>query len=92
VLCSYYEGRMAGLQAGQAMQRVLLTANTLGLSASFMSEPVEVPGIHAELRRALGGSLVPQTVLRVGFGSAVAATPRRPIGDLLIEPVSTPAG
>jgi hypothetical protein len=74
VLCSFYDGRLAELQAGQAMQRVLLAATTLGLSASFLSQPVKVPGIRDELRRALGGSLVPQTMLRIGFGSPGAAT------------------
>jgi nitroreductase len=90
VLCSFYSGPLAELQAGQAMQRVLLAATTVGLSASFLSQPVEVPGIRDELRRALGGSLVPQTMLRIGFGSPVPATPRRSVDDLLIEPTGTP--
>ncbi len=91
VLCSFYEGRLGELQAGQAMQRVLLAATTLGLSASFLAQPVEVPGIRAELRRTLGGSLVPQIMLRIGSGFAVPATPRRSVEDLLIRPVSGPA-
>lgn len=86
VLCSYYNGPLAELQAGQALQRVLLTATTLGLSASFMSQAVEVRSVREELRRALGGSLEPQTVLRVGFGSPVPASPRRPVRELLLEP------
>lgn len=86
VLCSYYDGRLAELQAGQAMQRVLLTATSLGLSTSLLSQPSEVPGTRAQLRRAMGGSLVPQTIVRIGFGSPVPATPRRPVDDLLMEP------
>lgn len=84
VLCSFDDGPLAELQAGQALQRVLLTATTLGLSASFMSQAIEVRPIRDQLRRALGGSLTPQTVLRIGFGSPVPASPRRPIGDLLL--------
>jgi hypothetical protein len=88
VLCSYYEGQLAELQAGQAMQRVLLAATSLGLSTSFLSQPVEVSGTRAELRRAMGGSLVPQAILRIGFGSPASPTSRRPVGELLMEPAS----
>ncbi|AHH96937.1 nitroreductase [Kutzneria albida DSM 43870] len=83
VLCSYYEGPLAELQTGQALQRVLLTATELGMCASFLSQPIEVPAQHARLRRLLGSGAVPQVVLRVGFGSPVPATPRRPVTDLL---------
>ncbi|MFD5824165.1 Acg family FMN-binding oxidoreductase [Lentzea sp. NPDC060358] len=83
VLCSFYDGPLGELQAGQAMQRVLLTAGTRGLSASFLSQPVEVRQVREELRRSLGGMLVPQTVLRLGFSTPVPATPRRPVAELL---------
>ncbi|WP_330275898.1 nitroreductase [Lentzea sp. NBC_00516] len=86
VLCSHYEGSLGELQAGQAMQRVLLTATTLGLSASFLSQPVEVRAVREDLRRALGGLLVPQTVLRLGFSTPVPPTPRRPLSELLVKP------
>jgi hypothetical protein len=84
VLCSFHEGPLAEVQAGQALQQVLLTATTLGLSASFLSQPIEVAHIRATLRRALGTTLEPQAILRIGYGSPVAATPRRPVTDLLI--------
>ncbi|MEU5690840.1 nitroreductase [Actinosynnema sp. NPDC020468] len=87
VLCSFYDGPSAELQTGQALQRVLLTATTFGLSASFLSQPVEVRPVRDELRRALGGTLVPQTVLRVGFGSPVPASPRRPVAELVDSPL-----
>ncbi|NGY62416.1 nitroreductase [Lentzea sp. NEAU-D13] len=85
VLCSHYDGPLGELQAGQAMQRVLLTATTRGLSASFLSQPVEVHRVREDLRRALGGMLVPQTVLRLGFSTPVPPTPRRPVADLLVN-------
>ena len=86
VLCSFYDGPLGELQAGQAMQRVLLAATVHGLSASFLSQPVEVRSIREQLRRSLGGILVPQTVLRLGFSTPVPATPRRPVSELLLEP------
>jgi nitroreductase len=85
IVCSFYDDPAADLSAGQAMQRVLLTATTLGLSASFLSQPIEVPPVRDELRRTLGGTLVPQTILRLGFGLPVPPTPRRPVEDLLLE-------
>lgn len=85
VLCSFYDGPLSDLQAGQAMQRVLLTATTHGLSASFMSQPVEVKRVRDDLRRALGGVLVPQTVLRMGFSTPVPATPRRSVAELMVD-------
>lgn len=85
VVCSYYEGPLAELHAGQAMQRVLLTATTLGLSASFIAQPIEVPSCREELRRLLGAGINAQTILRVGHGSPVAPTPRRPVADMLID-------
>ncbi|MBV9012829.1 MAG: nitroreductase [Pseudonocardiales bacterium] len=84
VLCAFHEGPLADLQGGQALQHTLLTATTLGLSASFLSQPIEVPRIRAELRRALRTTLNPQAILRIGFGSPVPATPRRPVAELLM--------
>ncbi|GAA3458068.1 Acg family FMN-binding oxidoreductase [Saccharothrix longispora] len=89
VLCSFTDGPLAELQAGQALQRVLLTATDLGLAASFLSQAVEVRSVRQELRHSIGGAVVPQSVLRVGFGSPVPPTPRRAVEDLLLEGVPT---
>ncbi|MGW6442650.1 Acg family FMN-binding oxidoreductase [Lentzea sp. NPDC055074] len=86
VVCSFYDGPLGELQAGQAMQRVLLAATVRGLSASFLSQPVEVRSVREQLRRSLGGMLVPQAVLRLGYSTSVPPTPRRPVSELLLEP------
>lgn len=90
VLCSFSEDALAELQAGQALQRMLLTATTLGLSASFLSQPIEVPHLRTELRRTLSTTMSPQAVLRIGFGSPVPDTPRRPVADLLMPERARP--
>lgn len=90
VLSAYLTGSHAEIQAGQAMQRVLLTATAHGLAASFVSQIVEVPAIREELRRLVGGPLLPQVVLRIGYGDPVLATPRRPVAELL-APRTCPA-
>jgi nitroreductase len=84
VLCSFYDGPLGELRTGQALQRVLLTATTLGLSVSFLSQAIEVRSVRDEVRRTLGGAVLPQTMLRVGFGSPVPATPRRDVEELLL--------
>ncbi|WP_290059513.1 Acg family FMN-binding oxidoreductase [Amycolatopsis solani] len=82
VLGSFDDTRVDRIRAGQAMQRVLLTATAAGLDASFISQPVEVPSIRAELRRLLGGGLWPQIVLRLGRGTPTPWTPRRALEDV----------
>ncbi|MGW5051924.1 Acg family FMN-binding oxidoreductase [Actinokineospora sp. NPDC004072] len=84
VLQSFTDGPAEQLQAGQALQRVLLTATALGLSASLLSQPVELPQSRAELGRLLGNRLTPQAVLRVGYGTPTPATPRKPLSDVLV--------
>lgn len=79
------------IRAGQAMQRVLLTATAVGVDASFISQPVEVAATRARLRNVLGGGLWPQIVLRLGYGAPVSWTPRREIEDILVEALPTSA-
>jgi nitroreductase len=83
VLSAHLHGPHADLQAGQAMQRVLLTATTRGLSASFLSEIIEVPHTRENLRRLIHGTRAPHVVLRIGYGHPLPPTPRRPVADLL---------
>jgi hypothetical protein len=74
VIGTFHDHPAARLQAGQAMQRVLLTAATLGLSAAFNSELVEVPAARLRLREMVGGGLWPHTVLRLGYRSLPAVS------------------
>lgn len=83
VLTSHLTGPAADVQAGQALQRVLLTATDLGLAASFASQVVEVPRTREDLRRLIRGTRPPQAVLRIGHGYPVQATRRREVADLV---------
>ncbi|MFE9956597.1 Acg family FMN-binding oxidoreductase [Micromonospora sp. NPDC005299] len=73
--------------AGQALQRVLLTATDAGLAVSMLSQPIEVPGAREALRLSLGRFGTPQMVMRIGFGQPGRTTPRRPVDDVLDLPV-----
>jgi nitroreductase len=66
------------LRGGQALQRLLLGATVEGLSASFLSQPTEIPAIRGALRELIGARAHPQTVLRIGYGYPAPQTPRRP--------------
>lgn len=85
VLTSHLSGPHADVRAGEALQRVLLTATAEGLAVSFLSQLIEVGWARDELRRLVGAPLPPQAVLRVGRGWPVVATPRRPVADLLLD-------
>jgi hypothetical protein len=91
VLTSYAFGPYADVTAGQAMQRVLLTATAAGLTASFLSQLIEVERAREGLRRLIGGPRGPQVVLRIGRGWPVSATPRRSVEDLLLAPLQGPS-
>jgi nitroreductase len=67
------------LTAGQALQRVLLTATWSGLATTPISQPVEAPEIRKRLTRRPA-----QMVLRVGYGKTIGRTPRRPLKEVLL--------
>jgi nitroreductase len=74
------------INAGQALQRVLLSAAGAGLAVSMMSQPIEVPGAREQLRRSLGRSSgTPQMALRIGYGTPGRPTPRRTPASVVLS-------
>jgi Nitroreductase family len=82
VLATVGDDRAAWVRAGQAMQRVLLTATWHNLATTPISQPVEIPAIREQLTDT-GAGVWAQMVLRVGYGRPAAATPRRPLHDVI---------
>jgi len=74
------------ITAGQALQRVLLTATDARLAASMLSQPIEVPAARERLRIALGRFGVPQMVIRIGYGQPGWPTPRRGPAEVIDGP------
>ncbi|MEV0217019.1 nitroreductase [Micromonospora sp. NPDC050695] len=72
--------------AGQALQRLLLTATDAGLSVSMLFQPIEVPTAREQLRLSLGRFGTPQMVLRIGYGQPGRPTPRRRVDEVLDLP------
>jgi nitroreductase len=74
------------LRAGQALQRVLLTATVHGLSASFLYQAVELHDMRGTGdTRWWPWSGNPQLVIRFGYGPPAPATPRRPLEEMVMR-------
>ena len=79
------------LRAGLALQRVLLSATVLGLSTSFLAQPVEVARTRTALHALLDLTGQPQTALRFGYGHPVGRTPRRSVGAVTTYRTAVPS-
>ena len=90
VLGTEQDDRASWLAAGQALSAILLRARVEDVSASFLSQTVEIPSTRAKLESLTGCKGAPQIVLRLGFGREVRATPRRPLKAFLLPPRNRP--
>lgn len=83
IISTGFDRPLDWVTAGEALGAALLTAESLGVNASYLNQPCEID----ELRRRLAelGSVQghPQLVLRFGYGLPVPPTPRRPLACVL---------
>ncbi len=79
------------LRAGQALQRVLLTATVCGLAASFLYQPIELHDMRQSATGWWPWPECPQIILRLGYGPAGAASPRRRV-DAILDRAATGQG
>jgi hypothetical protein len=71
------------VHAGQALQRILLTAGVCGAAVALHSQPLELPWLREFLRTQLSDGACPHLVLRIGLVTQVAVSVRRDPGDVL---------
>ena len=71
------------INAGQALQRILLTAAAFGVAAALHTQPIELGWLRERIPAALSDGAYPQLVLRFGVVVQAAASVRRPPGDVL---------
>jgi len=71
------------VHAGQALQRILLTASVCGAAVALDSQPLELPWLREVLRTQLSDASCPHLVLRIGMVTQVALSVRRDPGDVL---------
>ncbi|MFD0899146.1 Acg family FMN-binding oxidoreductase [Actinomadura sediminis] len=81
VLVTRGDRRLDWLLAGQALQHVLLHAETAGVSAAFYTQPLELPYLRAAMHRDLRGHA--QMLLRLGRPARRLRSRRRPVTDVL---------
>jgi nitroreductase len=77
------DGPAQWLEAGRALSHLLLTATGLGLRASMLGQVIDLPGARSQLRHLMRLVGEPQMVLRLGYGPPAAATPRRPLSEVI---------
>ena len=71
------------VNAGQALQRILLTASTCGAAVALHSQPLELPWLREFIRTQLSDGACPHLVLRIGLVTQVALSVRRDPEDVL---------
>ena len=76
----------AWVDAGQALQLILLRASTFGVAAALHTQPVEVGWLREAIRAQLGDGSYPQLVLRLGTVLQNAVSFRRPANAVLASP------
>jgi len=74
------------LAAGQALQRVWLTATSRGISCCPLTQPLETADAWL-VRDPRSGTEQPQMILRIGYGPPIpAGAPRRAVSDVIDWP------
>jgi len=84
VLSTPMDNQEAWLAAGMGLQRLLLVATKMGYAASYLNQPIEISDLRTKLADELSITGHPQLLLRIGRGSQVSHSPRRPISDVLL--------
>jgi hypothetical protein len=85
VLTTADDRRVDWVNAGQALQRILLTSTAYGVAAALHSQPFEISWLRESIRTQLGRDSYPQLLLRLGTVIQTAASVRRPAAHVLFQ-------
>jgi hypothetical protein len=80
------------INAGQALQRILLTASTRGAAAALHTQPLELGWSREAVRALMSDGAYPQMILRLGTVIQAAASARRAPEDVLSAGASEQPG
>jgi nitroreductase len=84
IITTSSDQRSDWVNAGQALQRVLLSASSSGVAAALHSQPLELPQLRDLVRVELCDRAHPQMVLRLGTTDQAAVSVRRPVDEVLL--------
>jgi len=87
VLLTDSDAPLEQLAAGEAMMRLMLEAELLGLSSCPLSQAVDLVAFRNRVQTLMGWQALPQMMLRIGYPVAGSTqplrTPRRPVAEVL---------
>jgi hypothetical protein len=81
------DGRDSWIHGGEALERVWLELTRAGFAASVFTQVIEESGLRAQLRDELRLTTHPHLVLRVGHAPTTTRSLRRPVNDVLENPL-----
>jgi nitroreductase len=87
VLSTNGDSKEQWVRSGQALQRVLLMVTVHHLAATPMSQPLEMPALRELVTDTLADRWA-QVILRLGYATPTASSPRRPLSDVLLPALS----
>ncbi len=86
VFVSDHDDARHWIQVGRCYERFALQATALGISSTFINQPIEVARLRHEFAAWLGlGTRRPDLVVRFGYGPEMPRSLRRPLGDVLVN-------
>jgi hypothetical protein len=84
LLTTARDGPADWVNAGQALQRLLLDAASCGVAAAIHTQPLELPQLRELIRTYLAGGGNPQMIIRLGVTGQTRVSVRRPVQEVLI--------
>jgi hypothetical protein len=92
LLTTTHDGPAEWVNAGQALQRILLTSTMYGAAVALHGQPLELAWLREFIRTHLSDWAYPHLVLRIGTVTQVATSVRREPADVLYRlPAKTAA-
>jgi len=85
------DGPADWVNAGQALQRILLTSAAAGVAAALHSQPLEIDWMRRLIRSHIADNSYPQLIVRLGTVIQSAASVRRSPASVLAVHVAVPA-
>jgi hypothetical protein len=84
LLTTVGDGPCDWVNAGQALQRVLLTSAACGVAAALHSQPLELAWLRKLIRDQVSDGSYPQLMIRLGPVTQTAASIRRSPASVLL--------
>lgn len=85
LLSSPADNQAAWLRTGHALSDILLDLTAAGFTASYLNQPIEVPGLRPKLAEVAGIGGMPQILLRIGHSETEPArSARRDLAEVIL--------